>query len=112
MKKRLIFYVVLALIAVMALSGAALAGFLIQDDITIEAHTLSGDVSAAKGLTLTVYAQRNSYLTWDTTFPATAAFQAVTDFTYHPNGVSFSQDAYLHFPLPASTAQPAPRWRI
>lgn len=97
MKKRLIFYVVLVLIAVMALSGAALAGFLIQDDITIEAHTLSGDVSAAEGLTLTVYAQRNSYLTWDTTFPATAAFQAVTDFTYHPNGVSFSQDAYLHF---------------
>ena len=97
MKKRLIFYVVLVLIAVMALSGAALAGFLIQDDITIEAHTLSGDVSAAKGLELTVYAQRNSYLTWDTTFPATAAFQAVTDFTYHPNGVSFSQDAYLHF---------------
>ena len=97
MKKRLIFYVVLVLIAVMALSGAALAGFLIQDDITIEAHTLSGDASAAEGLTLTVYAQRNSYLTWDTTFPATAAFQAVTDFTYHPNGVSFSQDAYLHF---------------
>lgn len=97
MKKRLIFYVFLVLIAVVGLSSAALAGFLIQDDITIEAHTLSGDVSAAEGLTLTVYAQRNSYLTWDTTFPATAAFQAVTDFTYHPNGVSFSQDAYLHF---------------
>ena len=97
MKKRLMLYVFLVLIAVVALSGAALAGFLIQDDITIEAHTLSGDVSAAEGLTLTVYAQRNSYLTWDTTFPATAAFQAVTDFTYHPNGVSFSQDAYLHF---------------
>ena len=97
MKKRLMLYVFLVLIAVVALSGAALAGFLIQDDITIEAHTLSGDVSAAEGLTLTVYAQRNSNLTWDTTFPATAAFQAVTDFTYHPNGVSFSQDAYLHF---------------
>ena len=97
MKKRLIFYVFLVLIAVVGLSSAALAGFLIQDDITIEAHTLSGDVSAAEGLTLTVYAQRNSYLTWDTTFPATAAFQAVTDFTYHPNGVLFSQDAYLHF---------------
>lgn len=97
MKKRLMLYVFLVLIAVVALSGAALAGFLIQDDITIEAHTLSGDVSAAKGLELTVHAQRNSNLTWDTTFPATAAFQAVTDFTYHPNGVSFSQDAYLHF---------------
>lgn len=97
MKKRLMLYVALVLIAVVGLSSAALAGFLIQDDITIEAHTLSGDVSAAEGLALTVYAQRNSYLTWDTTFPATAAFQAVTDFTYHPNGVSFSQDAYLHF---------------
>lgn len=97
MKKRLIFYVVLALIAVMALSGAALAGFLIQDDITIEAHTLSGDVSAAEGLTLTVYAQRNSNLTWDTTFPATAAFQAATDFTYHLDGISSSDGVYLDF---------------
>ena len=49
MKKRLILYVALVLIAVVGLSSAALAGFLIQDDITIEAHTLSGDVSAAEG---------------------------------------------------------------
>ena len=97
MKKRLMLYVFLVLIAVVALSGAALAGFLIQDDITIEAHTLSGDVSAAEGLTLTVYAQRNSYLTWDTTFPATAASQAVTDFTYHLDGISSSDGVYLDF---------------
>ena len=97
MKKRLIFYVVLALIAVVGLSSAALAGFLIQDDITIEAHTLSGDASAAEGLALTVYAQRNSNLTWDTTFPATAAFQAATDFTYHLDGISSSDGVYLDF---------------
>lgn len=97
MKKRLILYVALVLIAVVGLSSAALAGFLIQDDITIEAHTLSGDVSAAEGLTLTVYAQRNGNLTWDTTFPATAASQAVTDFTYHLDGISSSDGVYLDF---------------
>ena len=97
MKKRLMLYVALVLIAVVGLSSAALAGFLIQDDITIEAHTLSGDVSAAEGLTLTVYAQRNSYLTWVTTFPATAASQAVTDFTYHLDGISSSDGVYLDF---------------
>ena len=97
MKKRLMLYVFLVLIAVVALSGAALAGFLIQDDITIEAHTLSGDASAAEGLALTVYAQRNGNLTWDTTFPATAASQAVTDFTYHLDGISSSDGVYLDF---------------
>lgn len=97
MKKRLIFYFVLLLIAVVALSGAALAGFLIQDDITIEAHTLSGDVSAAEGLELTVYARRDMNLSWVTTFPATAASQAVTDFTYHLDGISSSEDVYLDF---------------
>lgn len=97
MKKRLILYVALVLIAVVGLSSAALAGFLIQDDITIEAHTLSGDVSAAEGLALTVYARRDMNLTWDTTFPATAASQAVTDFTYHLDGISSSDGVYLDF---------------
>lgn len=97
MKKRLMLYVFLVLIAVVALSGAALAGFLIQDDITIEAHTLSGDVSAAEGLTLTVYARRDMNLSWVTTFPATAASQAVTDFTYHLDGISSSDGVYLDF---------------
>ncbi len=97
MKKRLILYVFLVLIAVVGLSGAALAGFLIQDDITIEAHTLSGDVSAAEGLELTVYAQRSEHLSWVTTFPATAASQAVTDFSYHLDGISSSDGVYLDF---------------
>ena len=97
MKKRLILYVALVLIAVVGLSGAALAGFLIQDNITIEAHTLSGDVSAADGLELTVYARRDMNLSWVTTFPATAASQAVTDFTYHLDGISSSDGVYLDF---------------
>ena len=54
MKKRLICYLALVLLAVFALGGLIQYGMLSQTEITVREETLSGDVAAAKGLSLTL----------------------------------------------------------
>ena len=87
MKKRLICYLALVLLAVFALGGLIQYGMLSQTEITVREETLSGDVAAAKGLSLTLEVQKGAHLFWTTSFSAEAQPAPTTNFTYSLQGI-------------------------
>ena len=101
MRKRLILFLGLILLSAAVLAvgvGTIDAG---RDDIIVTQQTLQGDCSAAQGLQVAVLVNENRNLIWNTTFAATAAERAETEFAFYNNyedaqDIASHRDIYLN----------------
>ena len=86
MRRSVSLILLLALLSAGVLAGSTLALYGKGDQVTVTAHILAGDPSAAEGLTVNLPLVLEDCLFWDISFPAGHPEQAVTQFRYDPEG--------------------------
>ena len=80
MRRSVSLILLLALLSAGVLAGSTLALYGKGEAVTVTAHTLAGDPSAAEGLTVNLPLVLEDCLFWDISFPADHPEQAVTIF--------------------------------
>ena len=93
MKKCLAVFLLLVLCSITLFTVSAARINRTEDQVSIEAHTLLGDPSAAAGLTVTEQTTLQYHLLWQTVFSAEDPADATTDFSFHSNQLPVNNES-------------------